>query len=327
MSSWCEVTVLVTGAGLIGSLAANLLAASGRDVVICDIRDTAPELADSVEYCHCDCLDYRALDDLVSKRKVREIIHTAAVLSSGMRADPRSGLHVNFQGMVNILELARKHDSRRVVNASSTTVLYSGFGSLPSEPIDEDVPLRLLSQRPASLYAITKLASEQLCLHYRDAYGVSTVSLRFAAVLGGDIANPSSVPGRLLKRLVDASQPHGKAILNDPLLTWAGTEEFIDARDCARAIIAALDADNPATGVYNIAAAPAVSFDQFLETFRTEIGDLDLEIPIEPSSGFAGFPFIRPAPSATERAEREFGFKPEYSLADSIRYWANSVSK
>lgn len=323
MSSWCKVAVLVTGAGLIGTLAANLLAESGRKVIVCDIRTTAPDLADNLEYRHCDCLDYSALGDLVSRHGIREIIHTAAILSSGMRADPRSGLHVNFMGTVNILELARKHGLRRIVNASSTTVLYSGFGSLPSEPIDEDVPLRLLSQRPASLYAITKLTSEQLCLHYRDAYGVSTVSLRFGAVLGGDPANPSSVPGRLLKQLMDASRSGGKTILDDPMLTWAGTEEFIDARDCARAIVAALDADDPATGVYNIAAAPAVSFDQFLETFRQEIGDLDVEIPVEPTSGFAGFPIVRPAPSSIDRARTEICFEPAYSLAESIRYWAN----
>ena len=211
---------------------------------------------------------------------------------------------------------------KRVVNASSLTILYSGFDTLPDRPIDEDVALRLVSQRPSSLYAISKLTSEQLGLHYRDAYGLSTVSLRFAAVLGGDLKKPTSIPGQLMKILCEAARASGTAVLDDPLLTWAGTEEFIDARDCARAIVHALAAELPATGVYNIASAPAVTLEQFIAAVQKAIGPFDVEIFHRSDKGFAGFPFIRPAPSSTVRAQEELGFIPKYALADTIHHWS-----
>ena len=101
----------------------------------------------------------------------------------------------------------------------------------------------------------------------------------------------------------------------------------LDARDCARAIVHALNAEAPETGVYSVAAALAVSLDQFVETFRNEIGALEVEIPVKPETGFAGFPFVRPAPSSIDRAEKEIGFEPVFSLAGSIRYWANPSSE
>ncbi|MBI1204501.1 MAG: NAD-dependent epimerase/dehydratase family protein [Rhodopseudomonas sp.] len=316
------MTVLITGAGLIGSLAADALARQGRRVILSDIRPPASNAGAGITRVQCDVANIDALDALVEKFSITEIVHTAAVLSTGMRANPGAGLATNFLGITNVLEIARLRQIKRVVNASSLTVLYPGFGTLPEQPIDEDIALKLVSQRPSSLYAISKLTSEQLGLHYRDTYGLSTVSLRFAAVLGGSLTNPTSVPGQLMKVLCEAARASGTAVLDDPLLTWAGTEEFIDARDCAEAIVHALAAERPTTGVYNITSTPAVTLEQFIAAVQQAIGPFKVEMSHRPDKGFAGFPFVRPAPSSTVRARDELGFIPQHRLADTIQYWS-----
>lgn len=313
------MTVLITGAGLIGGLAAEALAARGEAVLLTDIREPS-RLPAGCRFARCDMRDRETFDRLVAEHGVTRIVHTAAVLSTGMRTDPGMGLEVNLMGIVNLLEICRRHGIARLVNASSATVVYSGFGRLGPKPMDEDVALRLVTERPSSLYAIGKLTSEQLCLHYRDAYGVPTVSLRFAAVIGGDPAAPTSVPGRLLATLVAGART-GRAVLDDPLLAWAGTEEFVDARDCAGASLAALDAPAPDHGVYAVAWPEPVTLAEFAEAVRRVHGSFDLEIPEPPRAGFAGFPHLRPAASCLDRARAELGFSCRHDIEDAVRHW------
>lgn len=117
------------------------------------------------------------------------VIHTAAMLSTGLRADPLRGLEVNILGTARLLDAACEAGVRRFVRASSATVVYAGFPVLGSDPILEDAALGVVSHRPGSLYALTKQSCEHLALLWRDLYGLSIVSLRL---------QPSSAAMRML---------------------------------------------------------------------------------------------------------------------------------
>ncbi|OYU50126.1 MAG: UDP-glucose 4-epimerase [Rhizobiales bacterium PAR1] len=315
------MSVLVTGAGVIGGLTAELLAARGERVVVIDIR-TPPSLPDGVTFETCDISDFDALANVLSRHGITRVIHTAAMLSTGIRKDPLSGIRVNVMGTANLLDLARETGLKRVVLASSTTVAYTTFGGHGPGPMIEDEPLRLISQRPASLYAASKLAGEHLALLYRDLYGVDVVSLRYGAVIGGSLEHPTSVPGRLLAVLVAGVRAGKRVVLDDPLLLWGGREEFIDARDCARANLAALDAGAPKQGVYNVASGHWHTLGEFVDAVRQNYPGLDVEFPHTINTGFAGFLQQRPAPSSTGAAARELGFTAAYPLSTAIVYWA-----
>jgi UDP-glucose 4-epimerase len=314
------MSILVTGAGLIGSAAAAMLAARGDKVVLQDIR--APSaLPAGVSFVAGDVTDADLVDRVIKEHSVDAILHTAALLSTAMRADPVRGLRVNILGTVGLLEACRRHDLRRIVLISSTTVLYSGFSTLGPDPIPEDAALGLVSQRPGSLYAVSKLTCEQIALLYRDLHGVDTVSLRLAAVVGGDTDAPSSVPGRLFSTLIAGARTDRPVTLDDPLLVWKGDEEFVDVRDCARAAVAALDAERPETGVYNIAHPAQWSLDEVIGAVAKAHGALDVTYDRTVDTGFAGFPHIRPAGSSVEAARRELGFVAAHDLQDSLRHW------
>lgn len=318
------MTTLITGAGLIGALTAGLLAARGDRVVVLDVRRHQGDLAPGADFETCDVTDGAAVDAVVARRGITRIVHTAALLSTGIRADPVAGVRVNMVGTANVLEAARQHGVKRLVFASSTTAAYTTFGDAHPDGVAEDVPMRLISQRPASIYALTKVAGEHLVHLYCDHYGLDALSLRYGAVLGSVGGPPSSVPGRLLARLAEAGRSGTHLVLDDPFLLWGGREEFVDARDCARANIAALDASSPAQRVYNVATGRWYALNEFVAVMQQVFPGLSVDYPRELATGFAGFPHRRPAPSSIVAAERELGFTCRYSLEDTVRYWAVS---
>lgn len=313
------MTTLITGAGLIGQLTAAQLAAGGEKVIIADIRHT--DAPDGIEVAVCDVTDMPALDELVVRHRVTAIVHTAAMLSTGIRQAPLRGVEVNVMGTANVLEVVRQRALRRVVLASSTTVEYAAFGALPAAPIPEDFPMRSISHRPGNIYAMTKVANEHLGLLYGDLYGVDVVVLRYGAVLGGSGA-PTSVPGRLLAWLVAAARAAEPVTLDDPLLAWDGIEEFVDARDCARANLAALAAVTHTQRVYNIAPGTGCTMAEFVAAVRTVHPQLRVTLPPPTGRGFAGFRHIRPAASDVAAATRDLGFRCIHDLGMSVRHWS-----
>lgn len=315
--------VLLTGAGLLGCETARMLSARGQACVLLDICPPSQDIIDlpCITFVRSDITNIDTLEQLSDQYGINAIIHTAAVLSSGMRANPLHGLQVNLMGTANLLELARRLSMRRFITSSSTTVLYSGFSNLGPDPICEDAALRLISDRPSSLYSHTKVSNEQLGLLYRDLFDVDFIALRFSAVLGGKGDTPTSIPGQLFTKLIKAAKFHHHLDLEDPLLLWGGTEEFVDIRDCARAFLHALDAPSPEQAIYNIAHPQLWTLDEVIETVGHVLGKFSCKHPHPITTGFAGFPHIRPAASSTEAASRELGFQCQYDLENTIRHW------
>lgn len=317
------MTLLITGAGGLGSEMARMLAGAGRPCILADIRPASEEIAalPGVAQVVCDVTRPGALEDVMRAHGVTRVAHTAAVLSTGMRANQLAGLEVNLMGTARVLEAARACGVGRVVLVSSTTVLYAGFGAFGPGPIPEDAALRLISDRPLSLYAMTKLANEQLGLLWRDLHGLDTCALRLGAVIGGDVAAPTSVPGRLFAKLAEAALGSGRVHVDDPFLLWSGPEEFVDLRDCARAMIAALDAASVPTGVYNITHPAQHGFEDVVAAVRRVLGPLEVTHPPLPDTGFAGFRYRRPGPTDVSAATRDLGFSCAHDLDDTLAYW------
>ena len=323
------MTILVTGAGLIGRLTAQALLDHGESVLLVDLRSpdvSALSGSGRITGAACDVADMQALASLIKQHSVRRIVHTAALLSTAIRQDPLAGIRVNIMGTSNVLECARLMGLGRIVLASSSTVGYNVFGSLGPEPIAEDAPMRMSSEQPASLYAVTKLAGEHLAGVYHALYGVDVISLRYAAVLGGDASSaPTSVPGRLMHQLAAAGRSGQHLDLEDPYLLWGGKEEFVDARDCALANVCALQAATPQQRVFNVATGEWFSMESFVQAMREVFPGLSVHLPPEPKTGFAGFDFQRPAPSSVSAASEQLGFRSRYSLADTFRHWCGAA--
>lgn len=320
-------TTLITGAGIIGCHTARLLAERGESVVLLDKRPARAAIASIVDSAQVtivegDVTDFDALLDLAGKHGVQRIVHTAALLSTAIRQSPLDGVRVNVLGSANVLELARQMKLERVVMASSTTVGYPTFGDFSGSAFPEDFALKSLTHRPGSIYSAAKVSAEHLSLLYRDLYGIGVVVLRYAAVIGAWNGPGTSVPGKVLTSLVAPARRGETAVIDDPFTVWQGGEEFIDARDCAAANVAALDASSPQQGVYNIGMGVLNSFDDFVGAVRHLYPAVTVKLDVLPAGGFAGFPHVRCAPSDISAAARELAWTPRHSLQASVAHFS-----
>jgi UDP-glucose 4-epimerase len=316
------MTILITGAGIIGSLTALALTQQGRQCVLIDVKPDETAIrsvlgAAEVPIVRGDILDLEFLLGIIDRHRVDRIVHTAALLNFAIGEQPRRGIEVNIMGAVNVLEAARLRHLKRVVLASSTTLAYPAFGQYEIGPLAEDLQLRVLSQRPMSLYSATKQANEQIMLLYIAQFGVDAIALRYAAVLGDWRGPNNSIPGTLLRTFGQAIKQRLPAVINEKRLVWLGGEEFVDARDCAAANTVALFAETPQQRVYTIASGKLYTFADFVAAARSLDPGLKVELGFEPTAGFAGSPVIRNYPSDISAATRELGFSPQHDLADT----------
>jgi UDP-glucose 4-epimerase len=318
------MSTLITGAGLIGCQTAALLAERGERVVLVDktpqaafIASVVPLTAVSLEA--ADIADRSALMGLMQKHRITQVVHTAAALSMAIRGDPALAADVNFMGTVHVLESARQLGLRRVLCASSTTVYYPIFHRPQKLPVGEDFAFHCLSERPGSLYAASKLAGEFFAQHYAQSFGMSVAMLRYSAVLGLWAGPNHSVPGRLMAQLLGQGASDRRVHISDPLLMWNGGEDFIDAREVARANVAALDAATLPSPVYTIASGHMARFSDFVEAAQQVSPELTFSHGPLPDTGFAGFAHPRETAFDVSRARKELGFEAQHDLMESLR--------
>ncbi|TYI38390.1 hypothetical protein ES332_A02G023800v1 [Gossypium tomentosum] len=106
------------------------------------------------------------------------VLHLAA--QAGVRyamQNPQSYVKSNIAGFVNLLEVAKAVNPQpAIVWASSSSV----YGLNTENPFSEHDR----TDRPASLYAATKKAGEEIAHTYNHIYGLSLTGLRFFTVYG-----------------------------------------------------------------------------------------------------------------------------------------------
>ncbi len=214
--------ILLTGAsGLIGRHIASLLAES-FDVILTDLREGE---IDGRKVHALDITDYDAVAARV--KGVDAILHLAIATSGAFvtdvaRFDADEGeeylrfnqlqVDVNMRGTYNLMEAARQHGVKRMVQASSLTIL---IGQPRYEQISDSLP-----PRPANFYAVTKMFGENLGEFFHRRHGLEVFSLR----LGTPFPQPWHEKSQLW------------------LKTPVGRRTFISFRDLAGAFTAALNA-------------------------------------------------------------------------------------
>src|SRR5262249_20172983 len=148
-----------------------------------DLFALEQEFPGRIEFVLGDVLSMGRLGDVIREHDVKAVVHLAGLLGSECNADAELATHVNVQGTINVLELARLLDIDRVLIAS-TTSLYGLEDQYAAEllPLREDAPLLLAPHSP--IYAGTKLYMEKLAEHYRTRFGVAAHGLRPSTVYG-----------------------------------------------------------------------------------------------------------------------------------------------
>jgi nucleoside-diphosphate-sugar epimerase len=121
-----------------------------------------------------DCRDRKALSELTGKHKFSTIYHLAALLSATSEKDPQTAWDINVTGLCNILELARETGC-----AVFTPSSIAAFGPTTIR----DFTPQDTTQRPTSIYGISKVTGELLCDYYYYKYEVDTRGIRYPGII------------------------------------------------------------------------------------------------------------------------------------------------
>ena len=183
-------TILVTGAaGFIGFHVAQKYLDAGFRVIGIDNLDPYYSVSlklDRVKllkkyskftFHKIDICDYTTLECKIGDLKVEYIIHLAA--QAGVRYSiehPIAYTKSNLLGFANILELARKINSRHLLFASTSSV----YGSNTEMPFKETSKC----DEQLSFYAATKKSNEIMAQAYAHTYGIPITAFRFFTVYG-----------------------------------------------------------------------------------------------------------------------------------------------
>jgi len=179
-----ERILVAGGAGFIGqSLVRAILARySETEVIIIDngTHATAKFLdritSDRLIWYRCDIRQYDAVARVFKERSLDTVINLAA--RAGVNdsiLDPRTNFEANVIGHFNLLDLARTHDVRHFLLASTGGAII-GEGQ---PPLKED-----MTPNPLSPYGVSKLVAELYGRIFERCYDVNVCCLRFSNVYG-----------------------------------------------------------------------------------------------------------------------------------------------
>ncbi|KAI3693284.1 hypothetical protein L6452_33117 [Arctium lappa] len=124
------------------------------------------------------------INDVALLKKLFEVIPFTHVMHLAAQAgvryameNPNSYIHSNIAGFVNLLEVCKSANPQPAIVWASSSSVYGLNTKVPFSEKDR-------TDQPASLYAATKKAGEEIAHTYNHIYGLSLTGLRFFTVYG-----------------------------------------------------------------------------------------------------------------------------------------------
>lgn len=310
-------TLILGGAGYIGSHMVDTMLAAGRDVVVVDNlltghRESVPA---DVPFYEVDIRDKAALSAVFDREDIDQVVHFAAssIVPESM-TDPLKYFDNNTGGMITLLEVMIDHDVKDIV-FSSTAATYG-------EPEDALI-LETTPQNPINPYGESKLQMEHMIQWAEKAYGMKWVALRYFNVAGakadGSIGEDHPIETHLVPIILEAALGQREKIMmfGDDYKTPDGfnVRDYVHVMDLADAHVKALDylAAGKPSEAFNLGSAAGYSVKEMVEAARTATG---VDIPAEVGPRRAGDPDSLVASS--DKARELLGWQPQYENVEDI---------
>ena len=314
---------LITGGmGVNGAVAARLMVRDGLRPLLMDNRvdyTLIEDIKNQVDIVTGDICDHAALEKAVDDYNVTHIAHLAALMPEPAEANPRLAVRVSFDGIINVLEVARAKGIKRVVYTSSK----AAYGEINGEegppnykPVREDY-----RKLPADLYGSMKVGCEELGRYYRETYGIEFIALRFVSIYGpGKEARhgPLSFYGQLIEKAREGAKwviPQGGDQLNDAV--YVG--------DVGRSVYLALKAPTPKEWTFNIGTGKASTPRDFLNAAAKLFPKHKIELGPGPSKlGRSKQSYCIFDISA---AKRNIGYEPAYTVEQGVKDYVETLDR
>jgi nucleoside-diphosphate-sugar epimerase len=170
--------ILVIGAS--GQIGVELTLAlrkiyGASNVIASDLREQNALLEGTGPYVSLDVMNKEMLHVQVIRQNVTQIYLLAAILSATGEKNPNLAWHLNMQGLLNVLDIAKEEHLSKVYWPSSIAV----FG--PTSP-KKNCPQQTIIE-PSTVYGISKYAGEFWCNYFFHKYQVDVRSLRYPGLI------------------------------------------------------------------------------------------------------------------------------------------------
>ena len=323
--------VLITGiTGFVGSHLADYILKNFPEVKILGLArwrsptDNIRHILNKISLQFGDLLDPFSLKTILSEHKPDVIFHLAAQSYVTFSfSSPIATLNTNVIGTCNLLEVVKElkfasgYDP--IIHICSSSEVY---GQVRKEdiPIKEDVPLR-----PASPYAVSKVAEDMLGYQYWLSWGIKTLRTRMFTHTGprrGDVFVVSNFAKQIATIEAELAPPVIKVGNLESIRT------FSDVRDAVQAYWLLVTKCIPGE-VYNIGGVETMKIGEMLNRLLGLSPVKNIKIEIDPNR-------LRPSDvtlqiPSTEKFHQETGWKPkikfEQTMKDTLNYWREYYKK
>ena len=337
-------TVLVTGAaGFIGANLVKRLFSDIQDIKVIGIDSITDYYDVNIKYERLKEIEGLKRDwvfikgSIADKELVEKIFtdyHPAVVVNLAAQAgvrysitNPDAYVESNLIGFYNLLEACRHHEVEHLVYASSSSV----YGSNKKVPYSTDDKV----DNPVSLYAATKKSNELMAHAYSKLYDIPSTGLRFFTVYG-----PAGRPDMAYFGFTNKLR-EGKTI---QIFNYGNCKrDFTYIDDIVEGVVRVMQhAPERKTGedglpippykVYNIGNSNPENLLDFVTILQEELiaagvlpADDDFEshkelVPMQPGD-------VPVTYADTTPLEEDFGFRPNTSLRDGLRRFAQWYAK
>ncbi|XAR66155.1 UDP-glucuronate 4-epimerase [Bertholletia excelsa] len=323
-----RLTVLVTGAaGFVGTHVSASLKRRGDGVVGLDnfnnyydpsLKRARQGLLErsGIFIVEGDINDSDLLSKLFDVVAFTHVMHLAA--QAGVRyamKNPSSYVHSNIAGLVSIFEACKAANPQPAIVWASSSSVYGLNSKVPFSEKDR-------TDQPASLYAATKKAGEEIAHTYNHIYGLSITGLRFFTVYG-PWGRPDMAYFFFTKDILK-----GKSI---PIFEGANhasvARDFTYIDDIVKGCVAALDTAQKSTGsggkkkgaaqlrVFNLGNTSPVPVGELVSILERLLKTKAKRIVLPlPRNGDVMFTHAN-----ISYAQRELGYKPATDLQTGLK--------
>ena len=293
-----------------------------------DVRLKEARLKDLEQYSNYtfikgDLADRELINKIFEEYKPSVVVNLAA--QAGVRysiTNPDAYINSNIIGFYNILEACRYNPVEHLVYASSSSV-YGGNTKVPFSTEDK-------VDNPVSLYAATKKSNELLAHSYSKLYNIPSTGLRFFTVYG-PAGRPDMAYFGFTNKLIK-----GETI---KIFNYGNCKrDFTYVDDIVEGILRVMQGAPekkngedglpiPPYAVYNIGNSNPENLLDFVTILQEELvracvlpQDYDFEahkelVPMQPGD-------VPVTYADTTPLERDYGFKPNTSLREGLRKFA-----
>ncbi|HVG41389.1 MAG TPA: NAD-dependent epimerase/dehydratase family protein, partial [Chitinophagaceae bacterium] len=238
----------------------------------------------------------------------------AAILSATGEKNPALAWHLNMQGLLNVLDIAREEKLTKVYWPSSIAV----FG--PTSP-KKNCPQQTIIE-PSTVYGISKYAGEFWCNYFFNKYDVDVRSMRYP----GLISYKSAPGGGTTDYAVEIFH---EALENASYTSFLEKETYLPMMympDAIRATIELMEAPKEKISIrtsYNISGM-SFSPEEIGAEIKKHIPNFKLNYAPDYRQGIAD---SWPQSIDDSVARKDWGWKPEYDLSRMTKDMLDNLSK